>query len=132
MEKKTRICSVCGSSYTFCPRCNEDRDKPNWYFAFCSENCKNIYDTASKFEDGRISGEEAYKSLKELDLSRKEFFGYSYKESIKKINKFKKTQKKVKSVENENNIEPETHIEVIIEPEKIVLDKSETIEQNVE
>ena len=55
MERKIRRCVVCGSEYKFCPRCNEDADKPLWYFTFCAEQCKNIYNITSGYEDGKIT-----------------------------------------------------------------------------
>lgn len=87
MERKLRRCSVCGNEYRFCNRCPEDKDKPNWYFAFCSENCKNIYDITSKFENGQISEFEAKEQLEKSDLSKLSDFGTSYKASVDRIMK---------------------------------------------
>lgn len=87
MERKLRRCSVCGNEYRFCNRCPEDKDKPNWYFAFCSSNCKDIYDITSKFENGQIINSEAKTQLEKLDLSKLDNFGTSYKSSINKIMK---------------------------------------------
>lgn len=85
-----RMCCVCHREYSFCPVCNlEDRLKPTWYFAYCSENCKDIYNITSSFEDGCITDIKAKEKLEELDLSRKEYFGESYKNSIASIMKAK-------------------------------------------
>lgn len=85
-----RTCCVCHSEYSFCPVCNsEDRLKPAWHFAYCSENCKGIYNITSSFEDDRLSDVEAKAKLEKLDLSRKEYFGESYKNSIASIMKAK-------------------------------------------
>lgn len=84
-----RMCCVCHKEYPFC-LCNpEDRLKPTWYFAYCSENCKDIYNVTSAFEDGRMTDIEAKEKLEKLDLSRKEYFGESYKNSIASIMKAK-------------------------------------------
>lgn len=84
-----RMCCVCHKEYPFC-LCNpEDRLKPTWYFAYCSENCKDIYNVTSAFEDGRMTDIEAKAKLEKLDLSRKEYFGESYKNSIASIMKAK-------------------------------------------
>lgn len=104
-----RTCCVCHKEYSFCPVCNpEDRFKPTWHFAYCSENCKDIYNITSSFEDGRMTDIEAKAKLKKLDLSRKEYFGESYKNSIASIMKakaqvIKKENKKteVKSVKKD-------------------------------
>lgn len=84
-----RMCCVCHKEYPFC-LCNpEDRLKPTWYFAYCSENCKDIYNVTSAFEDGRMTDIKAKAKLEKLDLSRKEYFGESYKNSIASIMKAK-------------------------------------------
>ena len=115
MERKLRTCSCCGSSYRFCPRCPEDAEKPNWYFAFCSENCKDIYDVLSNYEMGHVSVSEAKSRLKKLDLSNKDNFGTSYKESIKKI---METEIKPVDIETIECFDDVVEQEVLDEPEK--------------
>ena len=83
--KGEKICATCRSNYDFCPKCNRDKDKPLWYFTFCSQNCHDIYDTTSKFEDGLIDASEAKSQLDNLNLSNLDNFGESYKKSINKI-----------------------------------------------
>ena len=87
MDTKTRICSVCGNSYKYCPKCKEYESLPTWMFAFCSENCKNIYNVTSNYEDGLISADDVKKILKKLDLSKSNNFGESYRLTLKKIEK---------------------------------------------
>lgn len=94
MERKLRYCSCCGREYRFCRRCHEDKDKPYWYFCFCCENCKNIYEVTSNFENGNIDANEAKVQLDKLDLSEINSFGESYKSSINKIMKSVSTKKK--------------------------------------
>mgnify|MGYP007010799836 CR=1 FL=1 len=86
---KERICSVCKCTYKYCPSCKDDAKKPTWLFAFCSENCRNIYNITSDFENKQITGIEAKDKLEKLDLNRKEYFGESYKNSIASIMKAK-------------------------------------------
>ena len=89
-KKELRTCILCGKTYSFCPVCNpEDRLKPTWYFCWCSDNCHEVDKVASAFEDGRITNIEAKAKLEKLDLSRKEYFGESYKNSIASIMKAK-------------------------------------------
>lgn len=85
MSEKTRICAVCGNQYEYCPHCNRDKDKPTWMFCFHDQNCHDIYNITSKYEDGQISANEAKESLSKLDLSKKDNFGTSYKNAISKI-----------------------------------------------
>ena len=108
-KKGLRTCCVCHQEHMYCPVCNpEDRLKPTWYFCYCSDNCHDIDSIASAYEDGRISDTEAKEKLEKLDLSRKEYFGESYKNSIASIMKakaqvIKKENKKteVKSVKKD-------------------------------
>ena len=86
MERKLRYCAVCGTAYRFCPKCNEDKDKPLYHYTFCSENCKNIYWITSEFENNSMTSDVAYELLSEQDLCGFENFGLSYKNSINKIN----------------------------------------------
>lgn len=94
-----RMCCVCHKEYSFCPVCNpEDRLKPTWHFAYCSENCKDIYNITSSFENGRLSDIDAKAKLEKLDLNEKDNFGESYQKSIDSIMKAKPQllQKKIK------------------------------------
>ena len=89
-KKELRTCVLCGKTYSFCPVCNpEDRLKSTWYFCWCSDNCHEIDEVTSAFEDGRMTYIEAKAKLEKLDLSRKEYFGESYKNSIATIMKAK-------------------------------------------
>ena len=83
--KGEKICSTCRCSYNFCPKCDKDKDKPLWYFTFCSQNCHDIYETTSSFENGKIDADEAKLKLNNLNLSKLDNFGESYKKSINKI-----------------------------------------------
>ena len=104
-----RTCCVCHREYSFCPVCNsEDRLKPTWHFAYCSENCRDIYNITSSFENGKMTDLEAKTKLEKLDLSEKDNFGESYQKSIASILKaktqvIKKENKKteVKSVKKD-------------------------------
>ena len=82
-------------NFSYCPVCDpEDVNKPTWYFAYCSENCKDIYNVTSAYEDGRMTDIEAKEKLSKLDLSRKNNFGESYQKSIASIMKIKTQLKK--------------------------------------
>lgn len=86
MDRKMRTCAVCHTNYEYCPHCDKDNDKPTWYFSFCSENCHDIYEVASKFESKQMDANTAKEKLDKLDLARLDNFGFSYKKSIERIN----------------------------------------------
>ena len=101
MERKLRRCAVCGTEYKFCPRCNEDKDKPLYHYTFCSKNCRDIYSVISDYEDKEITAKEAFEILSELDLSKKDCFNTSYKNSLDNIHQNipKKQKRKNKTSE---------------------------------
>lgn len=85
-KRDLRTCCVCRQNYHFCPVCNEeDKNKEPWHFVYCSANCKNIYNVMSSFENEKIDAETANKQLSKLDLSQKDNFGDSYKNTLSKI-----------------------------------------------
>ena len=85
-KRDLRTCCVCRRNYHFCPVCNEeDKNKEPWHFVYCSENCKNIYNIMSSFENGSIHSKTANEQLSKLDLSQKDNFGDSYKNTLSKI-----------------------------------------------
>ena len=116
-KRGLRTCCVCRKEHLFCPQCRpEDRNKPTWYFAYCSENCKDIYAATSDYENGNISADDAKKQLDKLDLSQIANFGESYQKAIMKI--------------NENITPVEKVVEVIKENESATSDESTDIPTN--
>ena len=115
-KRGVRTCCVCHKEYSFC-LCNpEDRNKPTWYFAYCSENCKDIYAATSDYENGNISADDAKKQLDKLDLSQIANFGESYQKAIMKINE---------------NITPVEKVEdVIKEDESVISDENTDLSTN--
>lgn len=109
LESKLRICCVCKSNYKYCPSCKEDKDKEPWHFSFCSENCKDIYNTASSFEDGRIDANIAKEQLDKLDLSKIDNFGESYRKTISKIMENSSVVNKTKNQEVDEIVENKEH-----------------------
>ena len=103
--KGEKICATCRCIYNFCPKCNKDKDKPLWYFTFCSQNCHDIYETTSGFENGKIDADEAKLRLNNLNLSKLDNFGESYKKSIDKIMSSASVKNTDKSIEKQVNKE---------------------------
>ena len=115
--KGEKICATCRSNYDFCPKCNRDKDKPLWYFTFCSQNCHDIYEITSSFENGKIDADEAKLKLNNLNLSKLDNFGESYKKSINKI---------MSSV----SIKEDTFVEdVVVSEERIEVDVDKQVDE---
>ena len=74
MGRKTRECYLCGEKYQYCPTCSQDRMKPSWMAEFHSENCKNIWDIATRFNMQLLTKEEAMAAMEKCDLSNKDNF----------------------------------------------------------
>ena len=131
--------------YEYCNKCKEDMNKPLWYFTFCSENCHDIYDITSKFEDKQIDAIEAKKQLENLDLSNLDGFGNSYKNSIDKITRFsnsliEKNTEPIEAMENmatvhdteDSFVDSQLIDENIIEEEKGIVKKSKKRAKDIE
>ena len=136
MNNKMRTCSVCKTPYSYCPHCGEDKLKPTWYFSFCGENCKDIYDVTAKYENGQIDANGAKVKLDKLDLSKLDKFGASYKASIEKINSATIVVEVVETIIETND---EEIVETVEEPiavetveEEKVIKKSKRAKKNVD
>lgn len=69
MAKKNRTCICCGTQYEYCPTCGgQDRMKPAWYSEFCSEECKELWTAATKFNMNMLSKKEAQEIILDLKL----------------------------------------------------------------
>lgn len=85
MANLNRTCCLCGTKYSYCPSCTTDRNKPSWMTVFCSENCRNIYNTTTKYGMKKISAVEAKKDLDVCGLSNKEQFNAHAKKMLDEI-----------------------------------------------
>lgn len=85
MEKHLRTCVVCKKSYSYCPRCNEDKNKETWHLAYCSSDCRTVYKTLTSYAEGDFGADTAKSILDKCDLSRREYFGESYTRILEQI-----------------------------------------------
>ena len=70
--RRNRKCICCSTEYSYCPDCNgSDRLKPSWYSEFCSEDCKDLWLTATKFNMGMIEKKDAKETILALSLKDK-------------------------------------------------------------
>lgn len=126
MANNLRTCATCRGKYSFCPKCQADKNKELWHFTFCSSNCMNIYGVTSKYENGQISASDAKNKLNKLDLSNIENFGTSYKTSIAKINEVTNA---VDVAEVKEDVVEESTIVDIVDAVKESIEVSETVEE---
>lgn len=85
MGRRTRECLLCGVKYEYCPTCSQDKMKPTWMSEFHDENCKNIFDIATRFNMQLLTKEEAKEAMEKCDLSNKENFKDYLKRDLENI-----------------------------------------------
>ena len=96
-----RKCIVCETSYSYCPRCRQYASSPQWKINFCSEECKEVYDTVDKFVFKHISADDAKKILSNSKVNIK---NNEIKKTIDSIlaSEDKKNKKKNNEIVNED------------------------------
>ncbi len=98
-----RKCICCGEKYQYCPSCGNDRLKETWYSAFCSETCKDLWQTLSKYSMGFINKSQAIKLINTLPLKDKSKYVACVQRDLGKL--FEKEVKRNKSVKEQVIIE---------------------------
>lgn len=83
--KYERQCLCCGTSYSYCNNCYDFRNYPLWMNSFHNENCKNIFETCTKYNFKLITKEQAKKDLSNYDLSNRASFSDCVKRDIDAI-----------------------------------------------
>jgi hypothetical protein len=85
MVKDNKTCILCGKKYSYCSRCSEFDHLPRWMECYCSENCKDIFNTLCSYNMNHITKEDARAKFEKYDLSHKNNFNHLVKESINTI-----------------------------------------------
>lgn len=116
MIKDNKICILCGKKYSFCNRCEEYDHLPRWMAIYCSENCKNIFNTISGYNMKLKTKEEAASALGECDLSKKSQFNQACQKYIDEILDIKEEPVKEPVVVN-TIFKAEESTEIIAEPQ---------------
>ena len=98
-----RKCICCGEKYQYCPSCGNDRLKETWYSAFCSETCKDLWQTLSKYSMGFINKSQAIELINTLPLKDKSKYVTCVQRDLGKL--FEKEVKHNKSVKKQVIIE---------------------------
>ena len=126
-----RKCLCCGKQYDFCPSCSRrDALLPAWHATFCCDECKTLWETATKYNLNKVTKDEAMQIISALNLKDKTEYvaciqrdlNNIFKEETKqKPKRVKKSQVQVEMVEqNEETqlpVESTVHA-VVIESDK--------------
>jgi len=117
MAKRDRKCYLCGENYKYCPTCSQDKMKPAWMAEFHNENCKNIFDIATRFNLKLLTKADAKAEMDKCDLSNKANFKSYVQRDLENI--YAQEKPEVKAVEAKpfaNKAKHNTH-EVVNEEE---------------
>lgn len=118
---KDRICIVDRTSYKYCGNCSDYNPNEKWRYAYCSENCRDIYGVCEDFANKKIDEFEAQDRLSKLDISKKDKFLLPLQNNIADIFSVEKPvfvpKKKAK-----NKVEEPVVAEVVDEPVQIESD----------
>ena len=88
-----RNCTLCGTQYDYCPRCDETQ--PTYLLKYCGKNCKDISLVLNKLQFGHLTKEEAADELKKLDLTKLDKFSVGAKKVIEDVMKTEEVVKEV-------------------------------------
>lgn len=126
MAHLNKTCLCCSTRYSYCPSCSRlDALKETWYNEFCSESCKDLWMTLTKFGMNSLTKSEAKDIISALDLKSIESYVPCVQRDYSKVIKTEKKPKRGKRAEigvfdEVMNIEPEMV--------KTVVEKNETHE----
>lgn len=129
MAKNNRVCKVCNEEYYFCPTCSRVPSTEKYRIMFCSKNCRDIFDTLSRYTMKCIDKNETKEILSSLDLSKQSQFSDKVKIDINEIIGTNKKSFKKKMIEEPVVVETVVAIEepAIVE-EPVVIEESVVID----
>jgi hypothetical protein len=85
MARKNKKCACCNEQYEYCPTCGNGKLLPAWMTEFCSESCKDLWETATKFNLNMITKEVAQAKLNTLNLKPVETYTEMLQKDINNI-----------------------------------------------
>ena len=113
MARGDRECLVCRKKYHFCGvECQGAKPDETWRTLYCSQACRQAFDTLSKFVNGHISANVAYDSFSVLDIDKSNL-NEQLKENWEQVKKERTVQYK-----QHNNVEKQNTSEKKNEPFK--------------
>ena len=85
MSKFDKECILDHTKYLYCSGCSDYAKYPRWMESFCSDNCRQIFNTVMEYRAGVKTGLQAKAALSKLDLSGKDHFDNGIKEFVTAI-----------------------------------------------
>ena len=84
-----RYCTVCGDHYLYC-RCQEYDGMEPWHDAYCSDNCKNLYNITAGWLNNWLDKEVEIARLENCDISKIDKFPQWMQDVIKEMKEYNK------------------------------------------
>lgn len=111
MPKKRfdKVCSVCKKEYKYCSQCSDFDHLPRWMDAYCSQNCKDLYNIAAGWLNGWKDKDVEIDRLNNIDLSKMNDYPQWLKDVIKDMNLYIESKK----VDNKKAESLDANIDVI-------------------
>lgn len=121
MARRDRQCLCCGTKYSYCPTCSSDKMKPTWMTEFCSESCKELFETATKYNLKKITKPEAKEIIEKLELKEKSAYVDCIQKDMENILAEEVAVKEEPKVKSEPEVEEEAA--PILEEEPVVVEE---------
>lgn len=95
MAKKRfeKICTICKKKYRYCAQCSDFDHLPRWMDAYCSQNCKDLYNIAAGWLNGWKDKDVEIERLSAIDLSQSDNYPQWLKDAIRDMNLYKESKK---------------------------------------
>lgn len=109
-----KTCSCCNKIYQYCSTCSDFDHMERWHDAYCSKNCKDLYNVLAGFLNNWLSPEVEAARLSELDLSYQDKLQPWMQDAIKQLQKVDTSSAKainaalkedvIDDIKSENNV----------------------------
>lgn len=121
---KNRSCLCCSTKFSYCPDCSRaDRLKESWHSDFCSEPCKTLWTTLTKYSMNRLTKFEAKSIISELDLKSLDSYAPCVQRDYVKVMAEDPKPKRIKRIDIQP-VEPTVVEETKIETQPEVVEET--------
>ena len=84
-----RTCTICGKKYEYCATCSKFSHLPRWMDAYCSENCKDLYNITAGWANNWLDKDVEIARLEKCDLTNIDKYPQWMRDIIKEMQSYK-------------------------------------------
>ena len=84
-----RTCTICGNKYEYCATCSKFSHLPRWMDAYCSENCKDLYNITAGWANNWLDKDIEIARLEKCDLTNIDKYPQWMRDIIKEMQTYK-------------------------------------------